>query len=69
MNQTILTLINDLKEKNEAQAQEIEELRKQKQYLSTTVFDNRITIRQLKEALDYYERKKAAWHTTQYRVL
>ena len=53
-------IINRLKEENEAQAQEIEELKKQKQYLSTTVFDNRITIRQLKEALDYYERKKAA---------
>ena len=60
MNQTILTLINRLKEENESQAQEIEELKKQKQYLSTTVFDNRITIRQLKEALEHYERKKAA---------
>lgn len=56
MIKSIKILILDLKTRIEELEKENEALKQQKAFLSTTIFDNRFTIKQLKEQLT----KKAA---------
>jgi septal ring factor EnvC (AmiA/AmiB activator) len=59
MNPSVLNLINELKATVAKQEAEIKKLKKEKQHLSTVIFDNRYTIRQLKAALHKINKTQA----------